>query len=369
MKKVCILTSVHPAFDDRIFYKEARSLVEAGYDVTLIAQHNKNEVVGGIKIIALPKSNNRFSRIFGLTGKMCVIALKQKADIYHFHDPELLPWMVMIKKMTRVKIIYDVHENVPGQILSKYWIPKYLRGLISRVMNIFEKLSVKSFDKVIAATQSIGERFSKEKVVVIKNLPVISIIKRSAPIEYLKKIPVAIYEGAITKIRGIKQILEALDILNGKAELWLLGPFSPPSFEKEILSNPKSYIKYKGYLPPTDIYSFVKLADVGLVVFLPEPNHLESLPNKIFDYMAAGLPIVASNFPLWREIIEGNKCGICVDPLNPKEISKAIEYLINNPEEAKLMAENGIKTVSEKYNWENEAKKLLNIYEELIKNN
>ena len=105
----------------------------------------------------------------------------------------------------------------------------------------------------------------------------------------------------------------------------------------------------------------------GIVTFHPLPNHIDAQPNKMFEYMSAGLPIITSNFPLWKEIVEGNNCGICINPLEPKEIAQAIEYIITHPKEAEQMGQNGKKAVLEKYNWGVEEKKLFEIYKELIK--
>jgi len=364
--KVCILTSVHCVFDDRIFYKEARTLARAGYDVTLIAQHNKSETIEGMKIVPLPKPKNRIERFLKTGFLLFKKALQQKPDVYHFHDPELMPWALLLKKITRAKIIYDVHEDVPKSILSKYWIPNYLRKLISSAINTFEKIIARNFDMIIVVTADIGKKFSQKKTIIIRNLPILSIINEEKPIKLDNKRPSVIYAGGITKIRGIKEIINSIHLLNGRVELWLLGSFSPITLKEEILTDlDKDYIKYMGYLPFKEMYAYMKASDIGILLFLPEPNHIAALPNKMFEYMAAGLPVIASNFPLWKEIIEGNNCGICVNPLDAEEIAKGIEYLIEHPEEAKKMGENGRKAVLEKYNWENESKKLLEVYKRL----
>ena len=101
---------------------------------------------------------------------------------------------------------------------------------------------------------------------------------------------------------------------------------------------------------------------IGIVTLHPKENYLESLPIKMFEYMHAGIPVIASNFPLWQEILTENKCGICVDPFNLDQIAEAIKYLLNNEEDARIMGINGREAVTKKYNWENEVKKLENIY-------
>ncbi|MCK4352706.1 glycosyltransferase family 4 protein [candidate division WOR-3 bacterium] len=367
--KVCILTSVHPCFDVRIFHKEARTLVNAGYDVTLIVQHTKNVIVDGVKIIALPKPKNRFFRIFGTTCQVFMLALKQRADIYHFHDPELLPIGILLKILRETKVIYDVHEDVSKQILSKYWIPKLLRGLISVLFNLFENLLSKKFDYIITATVNIRNKFKIGKAIDIKNYPIVDSNFQIIH-SYNKNKYTIIYVGGLERIRGIKEIVRALEFVNPKynVTLKLLGEFSEKSFVKEV-KNLKGWDKtyFLGYVSYREIYKYLEKVNIGLVCFLPAPNHIFSMPNKLFEYMAAGLPIVTSNFPLWKKIVEVNKCGLTVNPLNPKEIAKAVEWLIEHPDEAEKMGANGRKAVLEKYNWEKESKKLLKLYEDIQK--
>ena len=368
--KVCILTTVHPPFDTRIFHKEAKTLARAGYVVVLIAQHDKDEAVDGVKIIALPKPRNRLTRIFGLTWLAFRLALRQRAEIYHFHDPELLPIGVLLKLFTRAKVIYDVHEDVPKQILTKYWIPARLRRPLAVVFNAFEKLLARALDAVVVAEEGIAEKFLRLKPVLVHNYPNLEMLPNPSPRRKEEGDKVLVYIGGITQLRGAFEMVRALEYLAhiDGLRLHLIGKFAPPGLVQELQKLPGyQRVRFLGWLHPTEVYEHLRGTDIGIVCLHPEPKYVTAWPVKLFEYMAAGLPVVASNFPLWREIVEGNRCGICVDPLNPKEIAQAIEYLITHPEEARKMGENGRRAVEEKYNWEKEGEKLLKLYEELVK--
>jgi glycosyltransferase involved in cell wall biosynthesis len=373
MKKVLLLSSIHPALDPHIF-RIAKTLTKNGYKVTLVAQHKKEEEIEGVKIIGLSEPKNRFCRFLFLTKKVYKIALEQKADVYHFHDPDLLPWMWLLKKKTKTKLIYDVHEDYPELILTREWIPKILKIPLSIFFNWFEKCISKSFDFIIAATPYIASRFKNHNVVYIgANFPDLEIFNslENSKFQKTKSEPfILIYAGGLEKIRGIKEIVEALSMVNPKynIKLKLFGKFSEKKFDEEV-KKLKGWekVEYFGWIPLKEVYKEIKNSDVGLICLHPIKRYMVSLPLKMFEYMAAGISVIVSNFPLWKEIIEKENCGICVDPLNPKEIAKAVEYLIEHPDEAKKMGENGRKAVLEKYNWGNESKKLLKIYEELTR--
>ena len=367
--KVVHLTTVHPPFDTRIFHKESKTLAQAGYKVVLIAQYERNEVVDGVKIVALPKPRDRFARIFGLAWRAFRLALRQRADVYHFHDPELLPIGVLLKLFTRGKVIYDVHEDVPQQILTKHWIPRLLRHPLAVVFNAVEKLLTQAMDAVVVATEGIAEKFTRLKPIVVHNYPDLGMLPNPSTRRGEGKEKVLVYVGGISKIRGAVEMIQALEHLNPAwdVRLELIGKFDPPELEGELQAL-LGYrrVRFLGWLPWELAWERAQAAFAGLVLFHPAPNHTNSFPNKLFEYMAAGLPVVASNFPLWKEIVEGNQCGITVDPLDPKEIAQAIEYLLTHPEEARQMGENGRRAVEEKYNWEKETEKLLALYEELL---
>ena len=171
--------------------------------------------------------------------------------------------------------------------------------------------------------------------------------------------------GGIAKIRGIGQVVKAMTFTKG-VRLNLAGKFSEQDIEKTTKSRSGwEKVDELGFLSRQEVADVLERSKIGLVTFLPSPNHIDSQPNKMFEYMSASIPIITSNFPLWREIVEGNECGLCVDPLNPKAIGEAIQYLIDNPAQAERMGENGRKAVEVKYNWPVEEKKLLDLYKDL----
>jgi len=369
--KVCILTTVHQVFDVRIFYKQAKTLVQAGYKVTLIAQHDKDEIVDGVRIVALPKPKNRFIRIFVLIWRVFYLALSQKADVYHFHDPELIIVGIILRILGK-KVIYDIHEDISKQILSKYWIPNFLKKFISFYVKKIEIFSVSKFSKIICATPFISDNFKfSNKINIVQNYPITKVNKLSNIKPYNLRDNQIVYIGDITKIRGIYDILKSIEISNEfkkkNYKLVLVGRFSPES----ILDDLKKMtlwerVNYLGWKSPEDVNTVLNNGKIGMLIFHPVPNHIESQPNKLYEYMLAGLPVVASNFPYWESIIKKYQCGILVNPLLPEDIASGIDWLIKNPDEAEKMGIRGRKAILKEYNWENESKKLLNIYKELL---
>ena len=362
--KVVHLTTVHPSFDTRIFYKQAKTLVRAGYDVTMIAQHEKDEVVDGVKIIALPKPKNRFIRIFGLNWRALRLALRQRADIYHFHDPELIPVGLLLKPRCE-KVIYDVHEDLPRQVMSKYWIHPWLRGGVSKVAELLEASTARILDAIVAATPVIAARFPQKKTVVVQNLPIVSELQAPQETPYKERPFCVAYLGGITAVRGALEMVRALEHLPSglQVKLVMAGEFSPSRLYEDVRQLPAwERVEFLGWQDRQQLPHLLDKARVGLVVFHPEPNHIEAQPNKLFEYMAAGIPVVASDFPLWRQIVKEAGCGLLVDPLDPGAIARAVAWLLEHPGEAEEMGKRGREQVVAKYNWEREAEKLLELY-------
>ena len=363
MIEVCILTSVHPSFDIRIFQKEAKTLAKAGYKVTLIAQHEKDEIVEGIKILSLPKPRNRIERMTITVWQVYRKALKVDADIYHFHDPELI-FIGMLLKLRGKRVIYDVHEDVPRQNLSKSYIAPALRKPVSVMIGALEAFFAKRYDGVVTATPFINRRFLNlgANSVNVSNFPFIFELY-TLENKWERKEKVVCYVGGITRIRGAFEMVEAI----GKTcyGLILAGDIEPGLESRLNRLFGWKQVETLGFVNRNGVKEVMARSIGGLVVLYPTFNHLDALPVKMFEYMSAGIPVIASNFKLWKEIIEGSECGICVDPLNPDEIAEAITWIIENPIKAMSMGENGRKAVKERYNWIQESRKLLKLYRKM----
>jgi len=362
--KVVQISSVHPSNDTRIFYKICKSLVEQEYSVDLIIQHPKDEILDGVNIKALPiakRKSDRLIKIIPILFFKC-LAYKRKT-IFHFHDPELIPMGIMLK-FFGYKVIYDVHEDVPKDILSKDWIPTYLRKLIANVVSSIEIIGAWFFDYIITVTTSIGAKFPLDKTVLVQNFPILN--GDSLPLLKAEdKFSHIFYIGDITYIRGLKHVIKALEIVNKtrNVRLFLGGRYSPLSFKEDLEKESGfNYVDFIGWVSRDEIIKYTSKSFAGIVTFLPLPNHIDAQPNKLFEYMYYGLPVIGSDFPLWGEIIEKNDCGILVDPLNPDEIAKAIIKLNSDIQSGLEMGKRGRNVVEKKFNWKHEEVELLRIY-------
>ena len=367
--KVAHLSSAHPPDDTRIFYKECRTLAQAGYEVVLIIPHDRDEVVNGVRIRAVPKPTSRFDRMVGTVREVYRAALEENAIVYHFHDPELIPVGIMLKNKGK-KVIYDVHEDLPRQILTKPWIVPFLRRVVGVGAQTVENLCARYFDRIITVTSTIADRFSENKTTVVHNYPILEEFEGPDFIPYQKRDPLVVYVGGITAIRGIKEMVKAVELIPAEwgVRLILAGKFSPPALEDDVSAMAGwSNVEYLGWQSRDEVADLLSKARIGLVLLHPTLNYMDAYPIKLFEYMAAGIPVVASDFPLWRKIVSDIGCGLLVDPLNPQAIADAVQWLLAHPVEAELMGQRGQDAVINKYNWSTESQKLLGVYQSLVK--
>ena len=374
-KDIFMYSSVHTINDGRVFYREAASLAKL-YKIQLhIVADFRHKQLFGIEVYGLPawkKPKDRIKILFILLIRI----IKSNFKVYHFHDPELLLFVPIIKLFKRGKIIFDVHENYPLAILDKHWIPFYLKRIVSWLFLFIETICLLGIDQVIFTTERNGVRYKKLKptsAIRINNLPLNSIFMNE-PIAYEKRDKSIIYVGGMAPERGIIEVVKAFNLFrenNKDFTLLLVGRFVRETFKKQVEGlvnqlNLVNHVRVEEGIPYKDISKVLSTCKIGIVNYLPYGNNMSSLPNKIFEYMGAGLPIIASNFDGYREIIEPEKCGILVDPRNEIQICQAMNDIIHNISNAKEMVENSRQAYIEKYNWSIEEIKLLNLYNSLL---
>jgi glycosyltransferase involved in cell wall biosynthesis len=364
--KIVHITSLHHDNDNRIFYKECTSLAQEGYDVILIAAGAKDKVVNNVKIVGYPKtSGGRIKRILKTSmADMLKMCRHIDGDIYHFHDPELMFVGLYLKALGKT-VVYDIHENNPASILSKPYIKsKSVKKMISRVFDLFEHFSVRFFDAIVTARPDITKRFKHKNIITLRNFPILSDLSKIQNKTDIKKTkPAVIYVGGMHTQRGTFELIEAFKKLK-EYELWLLGTANEDKLQN-ILNKGCENVKYFGSVEPYEIFDYINMADAGIITFLEEPNHINTLATKPFEYMACGKPMIMSNFPYWKNFFK--KSALYVDPSSPKEIREAVKTLLNDKKLMQEMSELNQNLSQNEYNWQKESQKLIDLYKKLEK--
>lgn len=362
--RVCHVTTVHPPFDNRIFFKMCTSLADAGYDVTLLCARAVSQLRNNVNIVGFPGHTQRLKR--------CLItsifrayreARKVDAGIYHLHDLELV-WTGLLLRAHGKTVIMDVHENNAASVLTKPYLQSaVVKRVLSAVIRQVENSLFRRFSALVTARPDIAALYPTLASVTIRNFPVLPDLAAVQPVEIKKTRPAVIYVGGLSTIRGTLELVAAMEHL-GDAELWILGPFESNSFRArcESLAGWKK-VRYFGCVEASQVFSYIRMADAGVVTFLPYPNHITTLATKPFEYMACGLPMVMSDFPYWREFF-GDAALYC-NPADPRDIAKCIGALLADHELGGAMGRQNLKLAREQYNWEKEKERLLSLYAKL----
>ena len=374
--KVCILSSVHLALDNRVFYREAQSLRQAGYDVTLIAVHGQDEVRAGIRILALPRVR-RWQRPV-LWAALLRRAIETRADVFHFHDPDLLiitPWL---RWLTGRPTIYDVHEVYTDFIEVKEYIPAWLRPPMAWVFRWLEPLLARLQSAFIFADEEIASSFASidRPKATLFNFPSRAFIEDAsvATRDARPRDPVILYLGGMERNRGSRLMIEAFrQILKAlpQARLLLVGHFAPPDLEKEVRADAECRgiehaLTITGRVPFQQIGEYLRNSYLGWVTWQPVAKNQKNIPTKLFEYMAYGLPVVSSDLASTQPFVHDGRNGYLVTADHPAEHAQAILKLLRHPRAAASMGKYGQEMVLSTYNWDKMEERLLALYEEVL---
>jgi len=366
--KICHLTSVHPRYDVRI-YKECISLLKVSSQISIIVADGKGYefTKDGIHVYDAGYTNSRIKRIIFKTKQILKLSIKLDADVYHFHDPELLTIGLKLKKRGK-KVIFDSHEFYREQLKGKEYIPKFLRIILSHLYAQYEKFVCSRIDGVIQVCTLSGKNYFEnraKKTEFISNAPVYQDFLNYTNKEFKSKDSV-VYVGSLSYYRGITHIVKAAKIANTK--LILGGNFNSKNYQSELIKIKEfSNVDFRGYVSKDEMSSifYQSFAGLSTLLHINQYDKIDTLPTKVYDYMAAGLPVILSNTKFAVDIINKYQFGLVVNPENIEEIVNAITYLKNNKELAKQLGENGRKAFEEKFNWQIEEKKLISLYNSL----
>ncbi len=295
-------------------------------------------------------------------------ALAERGDLYHFHDPELIP-VGLLLRLCGKRVVYDVHEDVPAQLRSKHWLPSRLRGVVAWLAGAVQWAGLRAFHGVVAAGDDVAEALGRDGVTVVRNFPLLREFPAADTTDYATRAPVVVHVGNLSRIRASRELIEAMGHLpaGSAVRLVLVGRFTADGLEAEVRALPGwARTDFQGWGDRATVAARLAEARVGVVMFGPHPNHLAVRSNKLFEYMAAGLPVVTPDFPAWRALVEGTDCGLVADPTDPAAIAMALATLLNDPARARAMGERGREAVLATYNWEAEFVRLRSLYERLL---
>lgn len=363
-QKVAHLTSVHTPADTRIAFRECAALAEAGYQVVLIAPGSADGLPKGVRLRSLPLPRNRVERVTSTMQQLLRAAVDENADFYHFHDPELI-FVGLLLKMRGARVIFDVHEDIPNDIADKHWIPRPLRAPVGVLAKFALRVLQRRYSAVVAATPGIAKLFPDGNAVVVCNYPRLDELQVPGAREFANRPRQAVYLGNITELRGIVELMDAFASpkMSDGIRLTLAGQFEDEMLEGRVRAMPAwPKADFLGWCNRADVARVLGQARVGLITLRPARNFTDSLPVKLFEYMAAGLPVVISETIRASEIVREFDCGLVVNPLDPDAIAEAISRIVDNPDLAQDMGRRGRNLVLERYQWINEAQKLRNLY-------
>ena len=368
--RIVHLSSCHSADDNRIF-KMCRSIASAGHEVSFVVPAERDEFIDGVAIKAVPVPASLWKRLVFCTWQVFRRAAKERADIYHFHDPELIFAGLALRYLQRSEVLYDIHENMPDQILCRQSIPVGLRKWVASACDLVERYAGKRYSGLVTANEDISERFRavNDRVIEIHNYAEKDEFN-STDDQATRFASGIIFHSGASDRTAFPAVLKALSLIPKELSFQLLATGNAPAATRSAIEMTQQQgcenVKVVGPLPREEMVSWMLKSAVSLVLYSEERNHASIRANRFYESLAAAMPVIVPNFHEWREAVESIGCGIAVDPADPRAIAEATAHLLKNPAEAAEMGRRGQQAFRRCFSWEHETEKLLRLYQQIM---
>ncbi|WP_203568871.1 glycosyltransferase family 4 protein [Aestuariimicrobium ganziense] len=364
--RVVHLSTVHHCRDNRIHNKECQALAKAGFDITLVVHAEHDEPDACPPLVALPKSKGRLGRLLGGQRAAWRVLERLRPALLHVHDPELVPLAWLWRRLHGAKLIFDAHEDLVAQIETKSYLPAPVRPVAKLVAKVLVRWADQGFDGIVAATNDVAAGFRNPRTVVVHNYPWLSDFPLLEPAPGPGRV---VYAGDLTEERKLTfmiDVVERVRVQRDDAHLVLAG--RPLGGAQAALDRACSScaVEHVGLLPPPEVPALVASASVGLIFLEPLPNYVRSLPTKLFEYMAAGVPFLASDFAFWRQEFEHWDAGRFADSSDVEACAQVLLEMLDDADARARMGANGRRAIEQGVNFEAEAPKLVALTRELL---
>lgn len=364
------VSTAHHWNDSRIFSRMCRSLAAHGHEVVLLARAEVDREVDGVRVVPVPTARSRLGRMAGSIPRVAAKAWSLRGAVYHLHDPELIP-LIPLLRLRGAKVIYDAHEDLGAQILEKEYLPSAIRPAVAVLGRLLVTFADRTASHSFAASPKVAEGFRAARSTVIRNYPE-ELPQVATPQAYEQRVHRVVYAGGLTRSRGVEQMVDAMQQAD-LPETWrlrLVGPHSPDDLVDRLRERSGwDRVEYRGSVSPLQARQLMSECRIGLALLQPIGQYVDVLPTKLFEYMSLGIPVIASDYPQCRAVVQGSDCGLVVDPTDPRAIGAAITELAADPARAKAMGERGQAAVASRYHWGTEAKAMLEVYRRLLQSN
>ena len=362
--KVRHLTAVHDVDDSRILRRECKSLAQAGYDVALVVGRAPRDDLAGVRIIGVGAAKNRLDRALRVAWNVYRAARRERADVYQFHDPELL-WVGLALKLHGSTVVYDVHEDVPKQIMNKFWLPRWVRRPLAVAVGLAEYLRLVGVRRDRGRQSRDGGTFPRrqDRRGTELSRPRPRQGRRGRPRLRAAALCLRLHRRTQRGTRCPRDHGHRYGTRPGHARRTRRARSTTTVSRRRFRATPAwRSMCYVGRLPQPQVMAAIRSARSGIALNRKVSNYFDAYSTKMFEYMACGIPVICSDFPHWVRVIDDADCGIAVDPRDPAAVAAAISKVATDPDEARRLGGNGRRAIIERYNWDNEFAKLDALY-------